>query len=288
MVNPMRQGRRCWILDYADGAQFHMDIVPSLPNERGQRLLLEARGFDARWTSTAIVITDIWHPHYRVLSDEWPRSNPKGYAEWFKGRMAGIFEKRRRQIAEGVRASVEEIPDYRVRTPLQAAVMILKRHRDHTFDGRPDVRPISIILTTLAAHAYNGEETIGQAVIAILARMDQYIIRDGRKYVIPNPTDPLENFADKWLKHPERAKAFLEWLASARAEFGAAAALLERQSITDTLAKGVGRGAAERAKARRRTGAGMLRTASAVPTSSSAALAFPNERRAPTKPQGFA
>ena len=134
--------------------------------------------------------------------------------------MAGIFEKRRRQIAEGVRASVEEIPDYRVRTPLQAAVMILKRHRDHTFDGRPDVRPISIILTTLAAHAYNGKETIGQAVIAILARMDQYIIRDGRKYVIPNPTDPLENFADKWLKHPERAKAFLEWLASARAEFG--------------------------------------------------------------------
>jgi hypothetical protein len=284
----MREGRRCWILDYADDAQFRMDIVPSLPNALGQRLLLEAHGFDARWTSTAIVITDNRHSHYDVLSEEWPRSNPKGYAEWFKSRMAGIFEKRRRQIAEGARASVEDIPDYRVRTPLQAAAMILKRHRDYTFDGRPDVRPISVILTTLAAHAYNGEETIGQALMSILARMDHYILHDGHKYLIPNPTDPLENFADKWVAHPERAEAFFEWLERARAEFGAAAALVERQSITDTLAKGVGRGPAERAQARRRTGAGMLRTASAAAAGSSTALAFPNERRAPTKPQGFA
>ena len=288
MLNPMREGRRCWILDYADGAQFHMDIVPSLPNALGQRLLLEARGFDARWASTAIVITDNKHPYYQVPSDEWPRSNPKGYADWFKSRMAGIFEKRRRQIAEGVRASVEDIPDYRVRTPLQTAVMILKRHRDHTFEGRPEVRPISVVLTTLAAHAYNGEETIGPALVSILARMDQYVVHDGRKYVIPNPTDPLENFADKWAEHPERADAFFEWLERARAEFGAAAVLVERQSIADTVAKGVGRGPAERARARRRTGASLLRTASAAPAASSTAFAFPNERRASTKPQGFA
>ncbi|WP_050920480.1 nucleotidyltransferase family protein [Acetobacter pasteurianus] len=33
MSKPLREGRRCWVLDYADGAQFHMDIVPALPNE---------------------------------------------------------------------------------------------------------------------------------------------------------------------------------------------------------------------------------------------------------------
>lgn len=29
MVKPVREGRRCWVLEYADGAQFHLDVVPS-------------------------------------------------------------------------------------------------------------------------------------------------------------------------------------------------------------------------------------------------------------------
>ena len=32
MNKPMREGRRCWILYYADGAQFHMDMMSALPN----------------------------------------------------------------------------------------------------------------------------------------------------------------------------------------------------------------------------------------------------------------
>ena len=39
-------------------------------------------------------------------------------------------------------------------------MQILKRHRDGAFADRPDVKPASIILTTLAAHAYNQEETL--------------------------------------------------------------------------------------------------------------------------------
>lgn len=58
MSKPLREGRRCWVLDYADGAQFHMDIVPALANGQAARVLLEARGLDARWTTTAIAITD--------------------------------------------------------------------------------------------------------------------------------------------------------------------------------------------------------------------------------------
>jgi hypothetical protein len=41
--------------------------------------------------------------------------------------------------------------------------MILKRHRDYSFTNRKEERPISVIITTLAAHSYNGEETIGRA-----------------------------------------------------------------------------------------------------------------------------
>lgn len=287
MAKPLREGRRCWVLHYAEGAQFHMDVVPALPNGQNTRILLETRGLDARWTETAIAITDNETATYAYISDDWPRSNPKGYAEWFKSRMAVILERRKRVLAESIRASVEDIPDYKVRTPLQAAVMILKRHRDHSFQDRAEVRPISVILTTLAAHAYNGEETIGQALAAILVGMDQHIQMQNGRYWIPNPTDPLENFADKWEEFPERASAFYEWLAKARGEFALAARSLDKAVITETIGRGVGGALAGRAAQRRQPLArpALLKAASIAPAS--AGLTFPDKSRVPTKPKGF-
>lgn len=287
MSKPLREGRRCWVLDYADGAQFHMDVVPSVPNGQSARILLEARGLDARWTGTAIAITDNECPTYTAITDDWPRSNPKGYSEWFKSRMAAALERRKRLLAESTRASVEAIPDYKVRTPLQAAIMILKRHRDHSFEQRKDERPISVIITTLAAHSYNGEETIGQALVAILTGMDKHILWHNNQYWIANPTDPLENFADKWAEHPERATAFFEWLEKARMEFAQAASSNDRSLITETLGRGVGGSLADRAARRRQPPAHpmLLKTASVAPAS--AGLSFPDRSRVPTKPQGF-
>lgn len=287
MNKPLREGRRCWVLDYADGAQFHMDVVPAVPNGQSARILLEARAMDARWTKTAVAITDNEGPTYRFVTDDWPRSNPKGYSEWFKSRMAGIFERRKRILAEGVRASVENIPDYKVRTPLQAAIMILKRHRDHTFEDRKDVRPISVIITTLAAHSYNGEETIGQALAAILFGMDTHIQHRNGRYWIANPTDPLENFADKWAEHPERALAFFQWLDQARTEFSQAARSTDTKVIAETVGKGVGNSLSDRAARRRQPPARspLLKTPSVAPAS--AGLTFPDKSRVPTKPQGF-
>ena len=287
MNKPLREGRRCWVLNYADGAQFHMDVVPALPNEQSVRMLLEARGLDTRWTSTAIVITDNEGLTYTSVTEDWPRSNPKGYGEWFKSGMAAALERRKRMLAESTRESVENIPDYKVRTPLQAAVMILKRHRDHTFENRKDERPISVIITTLAAHSYNGEETIGRALAAILAGMDKYILWHNGRHWIPNPTDPLENFADKWAEHPERASAFFEWLQKARTEFAEAACSRDRSVITETVGRGVGDLLADRAARRRQPPArpALLKAASVAP--SGAGLSFPDRSRVPTKPQGF-
>jgi hypothetical protein len=288
MSKPLREGRRCWVLDYAEDAQFHMDVVPAVPNSQGARILLERYGHDPKWTQTAIAITDNEGPFYTVLTDDWPRSNPKGYSEWFKSRMAAVFERRRRLVAEAKRAKVEDIPDYRVRTPLQSAVMILKRHRDYSFANRKDVRPISVILTTLAAHAYNGEETIGQALMSILLSMDKDILWHNNRYWIPNPTDPLENFADKWFEHPERAQAFYQWLAQARAEFADAARSHDKKLITETVARGVGGGVADRAARRRQSPvpSSLLRAATSAPVPG-AGLSFPDKGRVPTKPKGF-
>ncbi|MBO9463160.1 MULTISPECIES: nucleotidyltransferase [Stappiaceae] len=288
MVKPLGEGRRCWTLEYADGAQFHMDIVPALPNGASTRLLLESSGLNAQWASTAIAITDNKHPLFFQHTSDWPRSNPKGYANWFRSRMAVAFSRKRRKLAEATQASVESIPDYRVVTPLQQAIMILKRHRDQMFADRKDVKPISVILTTLSAHAYEGEETIGQALVSILIKMDRFIGFDGIRYYIPNPSDPLENFADKWAEHPERRVAFFEWLEAARRDFFYAAQVSSRQAITDSVAPGIGRGLAERAgdRAAPKPTSSLLRPTTVAPAVL-AAPSFPAEARVPGKPAGF-
>lgn len=291
MVKPVEEGNRCWVLPYANEAQFHMDIVPAVPNSFRQKTLLEAAGYGTRWAETAIAITDRRLPNYNQQTDQWPRSNPKGYAEWFRLRMGPIFEQRRKFVAEAIRASVEDIPEYRVRTPLQSAIMILKRHRDGMFVGRYDERPISVIITTLAAHAYNGEERIADALYKILEGMDRYIERNGNVRIIRNPTDPLENFADKWPLYPERERAFFEWLAQARRDFEYLGQQVDRRRIVEAVKPRMGV-AAERAATRLGpSSSSMLRPAASaaiIGAGTASAPAFPSTRREPTSPKGFA
>lgn len=285
MAKPLREGKRCWTLEYADGAQFHIDILPALPDGAHQRLLLEKRGFDARYADTAIAITDKEHPRYKTLTLEWPRSNPKGYANWFRSRMATY-----RMLTETFRKSVEDIPEYKVRTPLQSAVMILKRHRDMMFEGEKETRPASIILTTLAAHSYRGEETVAEALFAILSRMDGFIQYDSYgNALIPNPTDPSENFADRWIGDPGRAQAFKTWLNQARADFDGAALIGNLTAIEEALQHRIGHGVAKRASERLRPPRTLLRPPSVAPAATAQATpTFGNQARVPSRPAGFA
>ena len=85
------------------------------------------------------------------------------------------FNARRKVIAESIRAGVEDVPEYKVKTPLQQAIQILKRHRDIMFEKDAEDRPISIIITTLAAHAYNNETNLLDALRNIVAHMTQFI-----------------------------------------------------------------------------------------------------------------
>ena len=293
MKKPMEERRRCWTLNYADGAQFHVDIVPALPNSGWVRAMLEQRNLDAQWADTAIGITDNEVVNYSNISDDWPRSNPKGYLQWFKSRMAAQLERKKIQLAEDLRAGVDDIPDYRVRTPLQSAIMILKRHRDRMFeDDKENNSPISIIITTLAGHAYNGEEIIADALFSILQNMESFIEWDGQKYVIPNPSDPSENFADKWEEFPERREAFFSWLRQAREDFQSIANIYSRRTITESLSPRIGKELAEKALDRISVRGGPSSLLQGASAASAASLAsepsFGDEPRVPTKPKGFA
>lgn len=226
MEKEPEDGRRCWTMEYADDASFHMDILPSLPDEATYRVLMEksdnvALATDQGIREQAIAITDKTHPKYSVRCDEWPVSNPKGYGIWFQSRQSEAVLTRKRAIMETDRvyASVDDVPDYKVKTPLQRAIQLLKRHRDTMFNGDDD-KPISIIITTLSAHAYNGEQTIGEALRSILKNMHMYIEDEGGVKWVANPVNPMENFADKWLEAPEKEKNFFSWLEKARRDFG--------------------------------------------------------------------
>jgi hypothetical protein len=164
------------------------------------------------WSEQAIAITDKTLPNYERLDNDWPRSNPKGYTEWFRKRMETQYNALQKSLAEARKAHIEAVPEYRIKTSLQRAIQILKRHRDIMFAEDQEDKPISIIITTLAAHAYNNEADIFDALFNIVQRMPSYIeTRDGISWV-SNPVNPLENFADKWHEHPKREQNFRLWL----------------------------------------------------------------------------
>jgi hypothetical protein len=188
----------------------------------------------------------------------------------------------------GVTASIEKLPDYRVRTALQATVMLLKRHRDNMFAGNTDVKPISVIITTLSGHAYGNEDRIGDALFSILAGMDRYIRQDGGKFIIPNPTDRLENFADKWAENPRKAAAFFQWLRQAREDFDRAGRATTLQAMNEAVSARMGTALTDRAVRKiSGSGGGLLRPASIAPAAATVP-AFGNTPRVPTKPKGFA
>jgi hypothetical protein len=80
-------------------------------------------------------------------------------------------------------------------------------------------KPISIIISTLSAHAYNEEPTISAALQSILTGMDRYIEDRVGVAWVANPVNPAENFADKWVEEPKKRENFYRWLDQARQDF---------------------------------------------------------------------
>lgn len=217
------EGRRCWTLEYADEAKYHMDILPSIVDS-GYRILLEkafSASASADVTTLAMRITDRDRRDYPVETDhlKWLRSNPFGYAHWFFGRASLDLDK-----GDLLAEAVQPVRKYNEKKlPLQRVVQILKRHRDLHSNGH-EHRPISIIITTLAGRAYGKETNILEALQNVIAGMRHHI---KEKYVpalnrnikwIANPVDDTENFADRWVKEPEKEKRFYAWLDAVEAD----------------------------------------------------------------------
>ena len=210
--------RRCWTLDYAD--DFHIDILPSIPDSISFKSILDENNISSDWTDYAIAITDKTKSNYDQIDNNWLLSNPKGYAEWFKEQMKVSYKKNKSVLAESLKVDIEEVPEYKIKTPLQMSVQLLKRHRDLYFNGK-EYKPISIIITTFAGHAYNNEENIYTALMNIINNIsDINSYRRNGKYEILNPSNLTENFADKWNEDGNLPQSFQEWINKVKNDFG--------------------------------------------------------------------
>ena len=248
MSSRPEESRRCWTLNYADGAQFHADILPAIPDAESFKQHIELYRYAMPVGSNyAIAITDNTHCNYAKISPDWPHSNPRGYAEWFRSRMQIEFDAARKFFAESRQLRVEDVPEYKVKTPLQRTIQILKRHRDIWFEENQstydkDAKPISIIITTLAAHAYNNEVDLQQALLKIVMEMPRHIkSHSNGTALIPNPVNPLENFADKWQEYPIRKACFMNWLKQAQLDLTTALKLNDVQSVGESLKPSLGK-----------------------------------------------
>ncbi|WP_277657042.1 nucleotidyltransferase domain-containing protein [Seleniivibrio woodruffii] len=222
--NKLDAKRRCWRLEYLDDISFHMDIVPCIPATEDARTAymtsLRLSGLDEMFSLDAskstVNITDNQKPTYNVISDDWHISNPEGYAKWFESRMTPS-----KNITLLSKAQVDDVPIYKRKNPLQIVIQLLKRHRDQWSVANPDSKPISVVITTIAAKAYNGEKDIVTALENIVNTMERYVNKARPK--VPNPVDPNEDFADKW-DNPEYKLLNLEanfysWLACVKRDF---------------------------------------------------------------------
>jgi hypothetical protein len=228
MLKPLNRG---WRLDYAN--EFHMDITPAID--------------DPGHTNGGVLVPD------RELKD-WKESNPRGYAVWFEeiAKQGPMF-----LMEQGfVRADVEPLPDQeRFKGTLRRTVQILKRHRDVYFSKKPENQrkdaPISIIITTLAAHAYRDCITANHynnemdLLMDVVENMTRYIkvekaVPPGLPVWIVNPTNSKENFAEKWNAHPERITAFDEWHRAVRSDLDMVAAKQGLDAIGAGLAQMLG------------------------------------------------
>jgi hypothetical protein len=222
--NDLEPKHRCWRLEYQDDLSFYMDIVPCIPaDEKRRKAILESirkTGLDeyvaGSASQTTISITDDRHEGYKHICGDWNISNPEGYAKWFEYRMN---PQQTRILLEKVQ--VDDVPLFKKKTPLQRVIQILKRHRDNWSKDNPDSKPISIIITTLAARAYNGETDIVAALGNVLKKMGG-LVNPARPRV-PNPVDPEEDFADRWYRqdclHLRLEEHFNAWILQARTDF---------------------------------------------------------------------
>jgi hypothetical protein len=233
-VRLLEEMRRCWRLNYA--GEFHMDITPSVPNP-------------------ACPLGGELVPDKELR--RWKPTNPIGYRELFEQRalLQPAFRLMKTEAYRGAHdANIEPYPQrMRIKGMLRRTVQLCKRHRDIYFGAQPELAPLSIIITTLAARSYEWcvhnrvfDDEI-DVLVAVLKEMPRFIDFDGNVWTIPNETTQGENFAEKWNLKPALAEAFYAWHCVCVRDLENLLEIIGRDRLQKSLAEAFGPAAASSA-----------------------------------------
>ncbi|MGF6572508.1 hypothetical protein SAMN05443245_4676 [Paraburkholderia fungorum] len=195
---------RCWRLQYAN-EPFYFDVTPALPGS------YEITGTDLR---------------VRDPKTHWTPSNPEDFADWFceAAKQKFGFQSVRLTKAEA-RHQIDDLPSEKVAIDdiLRRTVQLIKLHRDLQYYGKSDEvkegQPISVILVTLATHAYNAAivnrhmySNAIEVLLDVVEGMPDFIAFHSGRYSVCNPGHVGENFAERWNEDEgKRARAFYGW-----------------------------------------------------------------------------
>lgn len=200
---------------------------------------------------------------------DWKESNPSGYAEWFDESASKQPLRTVLLMDSASRVGTEALlplPDHTDKKLLNRIVQILKRHRDEwAFELDKDTqrcKPISVILTTLACHAYNqiiaeqrAYDNDLDVLLDVLELMPDFIHISNGEVHVTNPHMPEENFAEKWNRQEDgegqkRRDAFQQWHTAAEDTFNTLAESVGEDNLFLNLEKDFGKTPVEAVRSR--------------------------------------
>lgn len=190
----MEKKKRCIRLNYK--GDFHMDILPAcMPNYIDKEMIQIPEKALKNWSS----------------------GNPKGFAKWFEKASISAKEPMLRKFSSSLleaKVDAEPLPEeLYLKTPLQRAVQLLKRYRDIYFENRK-FQVSSIVITTLAAHLYEGENTIYGTIDNIISKINynyNEALKNGHRFKVLNPVNNTEDFTDSWtMDHYQSFYSFIK------------------------------------------------------------------------------
>lgn len=228
----------CWTIKFAEKNEigFNIDVVPCVDEDQKTKSRLSKEAHDDVKPlidySIAVTTGSKQKPKY-----DWITNNPKGYKEWFEGinKPFQTYTKEQRSIfeANAKAKEIEPIPSDELRSSLQIAIQIMKRHRDiYYFEKNIEsFKPISAIITTIAAEiAKEAPNNLNpfQLLEFILKRINTYselvnatestgkfvhetlLRKSAGKWYLSNPVNPEDNLMDSW--NYTIATSFFDWL----------------------------------------------------------------------------
>jgi ribosomal 50S subunit-recycling heat shock protein len=215
LINPKEGGNRCWTLEYQN--DYHLDILPAI----------ESSNYSI---SKELKITDKREP-------DFISTNPEKYYEWF---IAKIEKERKRILDEAkhLDSKIDNIPEYKIKSTLQKTIQILKRYRDEMFKNDEDNKPISIIITTILATLYSGESSITMLIKKFINNWSSCFKIENGVYILANPVNQKENFADKWVTHIKRKNNFFAFVNKLKVDFMTNEKILQESTkvkVSDSL-----------------------------------------------------